>query len=416
VRAIRRALQGRGLRLLLAAGLVSLTGDWVLRVGLAYYVYALTGSTVASALTLLASFVPQIALGSVAGVFVDRWSPRRTMVAADLALALGLLPLLAVDRAGDIWVVYAVLAWEGAAQQFFTPAEQAVLPSLAADADLPAANALAGQNRDVSRLVGSALGGLLVAAGGLAPLVLVDAASFLVSALLLVRLPAVPRAPAGAVGGRLRGLRHEWADGLRVATRHPVLRTILAFLAITCVGEGVMGTLFAPFVRSVLHGSGRDYGVVMAAQAIGGIAGGLLAASLGDRFDTARTLGCAAIAFGALDLALFLYPLVWVAVWPGTVIIAVVGIPGAFLIAAALTLIQRHAGDAHRGRVFGALGVVEGVAVVAGTLTAGFLARSLGIVAVLAVQGAGYVLAGALVLAVLQPVDERGRHVAQAGA
>ena len=68
-----------GVRPLLGAGLISLSGDWVLRVGLAYYVYALTGSTVASAVMLLASFVPQIALSSLAGVFVDRWDLKRTM-------------------------------------------------------------------------------------------------------------------------------------------------------------------------------------------------------------------------------------------------------------------------------------------------------------------------------------------------
>src|ERR1022692_3917148 len=88
--AIRRALRQRGLRKLLAAGLISTTGDWVLRVGLAYYVYVLTGSTLASALILLASFVPQIVLGSVAGVFADRWDTRRTMIVSNLLLPAGL--------------------------------------------------------------------------------------------------------------------------------------------------------------------------------------------------------------------------------------------------------------------------------------------------------------------------------------
>jgi Na+/melibiose symporter-like transporter len=405
VRAIRRALGQRGLRTLLMAGLVSLTGDWVLRVGLAYYVYVLTRSTVASALTLLASFVPQIVLGSLAGVFVDRWDPRRTMIAADLALALGLLPLLAVNRAGDMWLVYAVLAWEGGVQQFFAPAEQTALPSLAGDENLPTANALAGQNRDLSRLAGSAIGGVLVAAGGLAPLVLVDAGSFVVSAALLVRLPpaaSASRAAATSLRDRLTGLRRQWTEGLQVSTRHRVLRTMLLFLLITCIGEGIMATLFAPFVRSILRGSGAEYGVMMSAQAIGGISGGLLAASLGNRVGTARALGTAAIAFGALDLALFLYPLAWTAVWPATVLIATAGVPGAFVIAAALTLIQRHTSDGHRGRVFGALNAVEGAAVVGGTVAAGFLARTLGIVAVLATQGAGYVVAGGFVLASLR--------------
>src|SRR5215213_9201697 len=77
------------LRLLLGAGLVSMTGDWLLSVGLAYSVYALTGSTLASAATLLSSFVPQVLVGSVAGVFVDRWDRKRTMVVTNLLTPLG---------------------------------------------------------------------------------------------------------------------------------------------------------------------------------------------------------------------------------------------------------------------------------------------------------------------------------------
>jgi Na+/melibiose symporter-like transporter len=383
---------------LLGAGLVSLTGDWVVRVGLAYAVYALTGSTLTSALMLLASFAPQILLGSLAGVLVDRWDPRRTMIVADVLLAAGLLPLLAVHRPGDVWIVYAVLVFEGAVQQFFAPAEQAALPALAGDERLVTANALAGQSRDAARLLGSALGGVLVATGGIGPLVAFDGASFVASALLIGRLPRLG-APERAHGD---GFGREWRAGLALATRHPILRALLLFLAITCVGEGIFGTLFAPFVRSVLHGGGADYGMVSSAQAVGGITGGLVVASQGHRLDPVVALGAGAVAFGAVDLALFLYPLAWAPVWPAAVLIAAAGLPGALLFAGAMTLLQRHTGDGVRGRVFGALGVVEGVAVVAGTLTAGLLAERLGIVPVLAAQGAGYMLAGAGVLALLR--------------
>ena len=398
------------MRLLLGAGLISLSGDWVLRVGLAYYVYALTGSTVASAGMLLASFIPQIALSSLAGVFVDRWDPKRTMVVTNLALAGGLLPLLLVRHPRDVWVVFVVVAWEGAVQQFFAPAEQKMLPLVADPAQLPTVNALYGQNRDASRLLGAALGGALVAAGGLVPVVLADLASFLIAAAFCLSLPVVESgrrpAPTGTgwtnLGSRVRELRDEWADGLRLSTRESVLRALLIFLAIVSVGEGVMGTLFAPFVRSVLHGSGGDFGLINAAQAAGGIGGGLVAASLGRRLDPVATLSYCAIAFGAIDLVLFLYPLAWPAVWPAAVLIAGAGVAGTFMLTAAMTLMQDHTTDRYRGRIFGALGAVEGVAIVTGTVTAGVLAHVLGIVAVLSVQGAGYVAAGVLVLALLQ--------------
>ena len=280
---LRGALAEPGVRLLLGAGLISLSGDWVLRVGLAYYVYVLTGSTVASAAMLLASFIPQIALSSLAGVFVDRWDPKRTMVVTNLALAAGLLPLLLVRHPSDVWVVFVVVAWEGAVQQFFAPAEQKMLPLVADPAQLPTVNALYGQNRDASRLLGAALGGTLVAAGGLVPVVLADLASFLIAAAFCLSLPLVQSgrrpAPTGRgwtnLGSRIRELRDEWADGLRLSTRESVLRALLIFLAIVSVGEGVMGTLFAPFVRSVLHGSGSDFGLINAAQAAGESAGAL---------------------------------------------------------------------------------------------------------------------------------------------
>src|SRR5689334_16179884 len=94
LRAPVRVLRGApDLRLLLGAGLVSMTGDYVLSVGLVYSVYALTGSTLASAAALLSAFVPQVVVGSVAGVFVDRWDRKRTMTVTNVLLALGLLPL-----------------------------------------------------------------------------------------------------------------------------------------------------------------------------------------------------------------------------------------------------------------------------------------------------------------------------------
>lgn len=404
MRAIGLALRHRDLRLLLVSGLVSLTGDWIMRIGLTYCVYALTGSTLASALTLLTSFVPQIAVGSLAGVFVDRWDLRRTMIVADVLLAVGLLPLLAVHEPGRIWIVYLVSAWQGCVQQFFNPAQQSLLPHIVQEDRLVTANALNGQSSDVSRLVGSALGGVVAAVGGITLLALVDAASFLISAALIAllhtaRRAARARAASGDRRARIRAIRAEWAEGLQLVTRHRVLRVMAVFVLITCLGEGVMGTLFAPFVQTSLHASALVYGVIGAAQAIGGVCGGLLAASYGERLPAARVAGLGALAFGAIDLMLFLYPLVYVAVWPAIALMVIVGFPGALMAAAMMTLLQRNTADSHRGRVFGALGAIEGVAVVLGALMAGFLGNDVGIIPTLAAQGGGYVVAGSLVLA-----------------
>jgi Na+/melibiose symporter-like transporter len=404
-----RLLAGRrDLRLVLAAGLVSDAGDWILIIGLAYRVYAITGSTVASALTMASSCAPQVLLGAVAGVFADRWDRKRTMITADLLLAAVLLPLLLVHGAGQVWIVFAVMFAEGAIQQFFSPAEQAMVPTLVPDTELVAANAVSGQVSNVARLAGSALGGIIAAAAGIGAVTLADAASFVASAALLAlvratgRATARPGGPGGPVRERIAGIGDELRDGVRLSVRHRVLRTLMIFALVTSVGEGIMSTLFTPFVEHVLHGSSQEFGLVVAAQAVGGILGGALAAGFGHRVRASRLLSCGAIAFGLVDLAIFLYPLGYVAVWPAVAGMIIVGLPGALTMAGLMTLFQRSTSDSHRGRIFGALSAVEGVAVLAGTLGAGFLSRYAGIVPVLAIQGAGYVVAGLAMLARLR--------------
>lgn len=90
------------------SGLVSMIGDWVTFTGLPLVVYDLTGSTLATGAMFLAGIVPRVAFGSLAGVFVDRWDRRRIMIVANLAHAVFLLPLLAVDSEAQLWIVYVV--------------------------------------------------------------------------------------------------------------------------------------------------------------------------------------------------------------------------------------------------------------------------------------------------------------------
>jgi Na+/melibiose symporter-like transporter len=386
-------------RRVLGAGLVSLTGDWVLHIGLAYLVYDLTGSTLASGTTLLAAFAPAVLLGSVAGVLVDRWDRRRTMVAASLLQAVGLLPLLAVG-AHRIWIVYAVALYQSCLEQFATPAEQALVPLLVPADDLLTANALNGQARDVARLVGSSAGGVLAAWGGLPAIALFDAATFVVSALLV----AAARVPAGADGDAADPVAAaakvfaEWRAGLRAIAASRGLRTVLAAVMVVSVGEGIMGTLMAPWVRDVVHGDGRAYGVIMGVQAVGGVAGGLVAASIGARASARAMCGWGAVVFGLLDTVLFTYPVLWPRVGPAIVLMVLIGVPAAVAVAGRTTIMQTLAADRFRGRVFGALGAVQAVAVLAGIGAASWLGEVVGILPVIVFQGIGYVVGGVILL------------------
>jgi Na+/melibiose symporter-like transporter len=387
----------RNLRLLLAANLVSLTGDWILRTGIAYQIYVLTGSTLASAAAVLASLLPQVVLGSVAGVYVDRWDRRRTMAVTNLLMAATLLPLVAVQDAGRAWIVYAVIAVQSCLAPFFASAEAALVPSVAPADQLVTVNSLNGQVRDVARLLGAALGGVIAGFGGIALLSIVDIATFLLAAALIAGVRARP-APGSTQ--RPHVLR-EWAEGLRIAGTGRTLRVFLAFTLVTGIGEAIIGTLMAPFIRDVLGGSARAYGVVMAAQAIGGIAGGLLVTLIGHRFAPRAMFGWGAATFGVLDVVLFLYPLVARVLWPAIVLMVLIGVPVAFMVAGAMTVFQRATDDRHRGRVYGATVAVDGAAMLLGTIAAGTLGERIGILPVITAQGVGYAAAGIMVLLAL---------------
>lgn len=388
----------RDLRLLLGAGLVSQTGDWLLATGLGFQIYALTGSTLASAAALFATQLPQVVLGSVAGVFVDRWDARRVIAVVNLLLSLILVPLFLVRDASQIWVVVVVVAASSCLTPFSMAAQMTLLPSLVEPDILVTANAANAQVQNVARLVGAAAGGVLITTGGIGRLAAADIATFLLAA-VLVGLVRHRRHQAG-----LRDrpqFKRDWVEGLSVIRGSRALVAITVFFAVSGLGEATMGTLFAPFVADVVGGTGSAFGTIMAAQAVGGILGGLLVTAFGHRFRPQSLFAWGAVTFGLGDLALFLYPLASSQVWPAILIIAMVGLPGAALFAGMLTLFQTETPDAARGRVFGALTTVQNLVMLATTFAAGAAAQPLGIVPVISVQGIVHVLVGLAVLLAL---------------
>lgn len=407
-----QVLRQRNFALLWVAGLISMAGDWALIVGLPLEVYRRTGSTLATAGIVLATLIPSVVLGSVAGVYVDRWDRRRLMIAVNLLLAVTILPLLAVETAG-IWVAFAVLAAASCLEQLFQPAEIALLPNLleGGEVQLVPANALSNMNRQLARIIGPAIGGIAVSAGGLVAVTVVDAASFLVAAglILAIKVPrrteAIAPGPATAVvtdhdaplataGSAWAKLVHEWRDGLATLLKEPVLRALAVFSLLTQFGEGLTATLFVPWATDVLHTDAAGYGSLLSAQAIGGLAGALVIGRAGARLDPRRLLVLAAVVFGLIDLVLFTYPVLFPFIGPALVGMVVVGIPAVAIGTGYTTLQQTGAPDSHRGRVIGALGAIGAFSSLCGAVVAGFLGQSIPIVALLVVQGGGYVVAG----------------------
>jgi len=386
-------LRQRNFALLWWAGLISIAGDWTLRIALPIFVLQLTGSALATSGAVIASLAPTLLVGLVAGVYVDRWDRRKVLLIVSVLQGVTLLPLLAVDSASRLWIVYAVLFVQSTLAQFFMPAENALLPSLVAADQLPAANSLNALNNNIARLAGPALGGLLAASLGLTGVVLVDAASFLLAALFVAGIRGTFTAIRSA-DAPPSGVRRELAEGLRTAAASPMVRTLLIMGGLFAIGEGIMSGLFPVFVTGPLHGGARELGWTMSAQAIGGILGGLAGPPIAARMAPQRLLSWALAFFGLLDLAIFNYPR-WAGVlWPGLVLFVVVGVPAALGNAAWMTLLQRAAPDAYLGRIFSVAMVLESLAGLVGAGFAGAFAEPLGVMNLLTVQGAVPLLCG----------------------
>ena len=213
-----KVLLRRDFALLWTGGLVSIAGDWVLNAALPFFVYERTGSTIATAGMIVAEFAPGVVMGSIAGVFVDRWDRKYVLVVSNVLQAATAAALLLVTRPELLWVVYTVAAVI-VVTSFSVPAEARSCRAVR-DADLVPANALNALNNRIGRLVGAPVGGLLLASGGLHGVVVVDCVSFLLAAALVAPIRA-PRRVA-AEGGADVALAasagavfvHEWREGM----------------------------------------------------------------------------------------------------------------------------------------------------------------------------------------------------------
>ena len=402
-------LRRRDFGLLWAGGLISETGDWFLLVGLPVWVFQMTGSSLVTATVFLVGLLPSLVVGPLAGVLVDRWDRRRTLVAVSLAQAAFLLPLLAVDGRDRLWVVYVVMAVEAALGQLNDPARNALVPSLVRGDDLVGANALIGLNSNLARLVGSPLGGVLVELAGLPGLVIGDAVSFLLGATLiaLVRSPSSRRSVAEQSSGRRRvstalgGVGREWVDGLRVTVRDYGLRWGLVVNGMAAVAQGIFTVLFVLFVAEELGGDGADVGLLRGVQAIGGLLGGVLVVGLARRLEAGRLLGVSLLVFALVDLAIWNGPMVTTALWLYLGLFVAAGIPGIGILTGLTALVQERTDDAYLGRVFATYyGSFNGLMAL-GMLAAGLLGDAVGILPVLNGQAALGMLAGVVALATL---------------
>src|SRR5690242_9125477 len=177
-------LRQRNFALLWLGQFISMTGDWVLFITLPFYVYQLTGSALATGGMFIMQSLPRILFGSLAGVFVDRWNRRWTMIASDFSRAAILLLLLLIHTSSLLWIVYVVGVLETTISLFFSPARSALVPLLVGEEHLTEANGLDMVSDNLARLIGPSLGGILLTwLGAMTSVALADSFSYVFSGL-----------------------------------------------------------------------------------------------------------------------------------------------------------------------------------------------------------------------------------------
>ncbi len=396
-----RLLSERNFGLFWLAGLISIIGDWALRIALPIYVLRLTGSASAVSVVVLAGLVAGLAAGPVAGVCADRLDRRRVLVSVSSAQAAALAPLLIAGPATPAWLVAAVAAAEAALAEVAEPAASALLPGLVPRRELAAANSLNSVANFVARLTGPAAGGALTAVAGVRGAAALDAATFVAAATGYGLIRGMHRTghaarPKRGLLASLARLRGELADGFVAIARSRMGRAVAIFITTISIGEGMVSSLFAVWVTRSMHMGGRQLGWMLSAQAVGGIAGSLAGAAAFRRFRPVG-LGCICMAlFGLGDLAIFNAPRWHGALVPVLALFFCIGVPAGAGYPAVMTLFQLAAPDRLRGRMFAVLGFAETGANIAGAAVAGALDQHVSAVDLLTAQGAGYVLAAAL--------------------
>ena len=269
-------LRHRDFRLLWAGMTISLVGDGIFLVAMAWQAYELWNAPAALSLIGIAMTIPTIAFLLPAGILSDRLDRRSLMLYADTARALVIGALAVLSLTGNLtfWELAVVVALYGVGTAFFTPAFEAIVPDIVPATDLAAANSLDQFVRPIAlRLAGPALGGALVAVLGLGGAFALDAASFLVSALavFLMRPPAHPRSEhvQSSFGALKEGLvfvrRRVWLWGT-------FLSATIAYLAFMGPAEVLLPYL----VKNELNASASDLGFVFAAGGVGAILAALI--------------------------------------------------------------------------------------------------------------------------------------------
>ena len=381
---------------------VSLLGDFVALFAVQVaIVFRMHGSASDMAGVFIASLGPSVVLGPVAGMFADRWDPRRTMIASDVARGILVLLLACAVTVPQICAIsFAVSCFSN----FFAPARAITLPLLVPPELLLATNARMQQSMQVVRIASPAIASALVAAFGERICYAADCATFFCSAFLLATLryhrPANPAPP--------RAVFRELGAGFAFLFTDPRFSFVVLSITAGAFAAGCFGALASVYVRDILHRGPPLLGMIGMLIATGTVTGSALLSSAAlNRRDPPKLIGCGMAAVGASILFIAAEPT------PAAALIgsAGMGLGVAVVVLAAAVMLQGETPPDLRGRVNGAAAALTSIAQLAAMLLSGMWAAHLGIRGVFALSAALLFATGAYGL--LRNTDKMSYHRAE---
>jgi MFS family permease len=365
---IRRQLgllrRQRSFRLLFLATLESGLGTWMATIALTADVTARTNSPWWVSALFIVTFLPSIVVGLLLGPLVDRLSRKRLVVAADLVR---LVVFVLLARSGSAVEIIVLASVAGVANSFFRPAVLAGVPNLVDEDELVHGTSLLQATDWAATAIGPVVGGVLVSAAGVHLVYWINAATFLVSALLLVRIPARLLQSEQAI---TRGHWRDLGDGLAAFRHSLALLTVLVAFAFAMIESGLINVSEIFLAEHALHRGAFGYGLLWTATGVGLVAGSLVSGELLEQRDVRTLYPLIFVVWAAGVLGAGVSPDIWIA----ALAMVLSGFGNGVAFPVTVVIVQRATTDAVRGRAFtliiSAHNAVLGVAMVAaGALT-----------------------------------------------
>jgi MFS family permease len=392
---------GRPFQLLIASLAVSTCGDWLYNVGLLAFVYERTGSATWVSLTTAARVAPIVALGPLGGVLADRYDRRRLMVAADVIRA-ALMVMLGIVAAAGLPVLLApVLAGAATAAGIAYPSCVAASTArFVSEEELQRANALRSAVGQASIVLGPALGALMMVVAGPSVSILLNALTFIGSAVAVRAIGATEKFAPPERGGELEmpSVLAEIRTGARALRGAPTAIRLVAADVLCSAVYGMLTVTLVLVSRKVGAGAG-GYGLLIGGFGVGGLIGASIVARLDAPSRWRRALAVAMVLVGLPILALGLVPTL-----VGALVLALLG-GGGMIVGEVLseTALPRMLDDEVLARAYGLVFPISISGIVVGSLIAGPLVSLLGLTGAMAVGGMAVLAIGALLVS--RPLD-----------